>query len=64
MYILAMVENHKLIMTMKKKQQFLQHKEKHKNTKAYTYDSNSMGKKVGFAAVFTDIVRRSLHSHS
>ena len=43
----------------------LQHKEKHKDTKeAYTDGSKSTGRKVGFAAVFTDITRRSLHSHS
>ena len=48
-----------------RKQHFLQHKEKHKDTKeAYTDGSKSTGRKVGFAAVFTDITRRSLHSHS
>ena len=38
-----------------KKQHFLQHK----NTKeAYTYGSKSIGRKIGFAVVFTDITRR------
>ena len=38
------------------KKHFLQHKERHKNTKkVYKDGSNSTGRKVGFAAVFTDI---------
>ena len=55
MYTSAMIETLILIMTMKKKQPFLQHK----NTKeAYTDGSKNMGKKVGFATVFIDITRR------
>ena len=43
----------------KRKQYFLQHKEKHINMKeTYTDESKSTGRKVGFAAVFTDITRR------
>ena len=43
----------------KRKQYFLQHKEKHSNNKeAYTDGSKSTGRKVGFAVVFTDITRR------
>ena len=42
-----------------RKQHFLQHKEKHINMKeTYTDGSKSTGRKVGFAAVFTDITRR------
>ena len=42
-----------------KKQHFLQHKEKHSNSKeAYTDESKSTGKIVGYAAVFTDSTRR------
>ena len=42
-----------------RKQYFLQHKENHSNKKeAYTDGSKSTGRKVGFAAVFTDITRR------
>ena len=41
------------------REQFLQHEEKHENTKeAYTDRSQSIGKKLGFAAVFTNITRR------
>ena len=37
----------------------LQHKERHKNTiEAYTDGSKTIGRKVGFAAIFTDITRR------
>ena len=43
---------------MRKKQHFLQHKEWHKNTKeTYIDGSKSIGGKVGFAAVLTDITR-------
>ena len=43
----------------KKKQHFLQHKKKHSSTKeAYTDGSKSTGKKVGYAAIFTDTTRR------
>ena len=42
-----------------RKQHFQQHKEKHKDTKeAYTDGSKNTGRKVGFAAVFTDITKR------
>ena len=42
-----------------RKQHFLQHKEKHKSNKeAFTDGSKSIGRKVGFAAVFTDTTRR------
>ena len=42
-----------------KKRHFLQHKEKHSNSKeAYTDGSNSKVRKVGYAAVFADITRR------
>ena len=42
-----------------KKQHFLQHKEKHSSSKeAYTDGSKSTGRKVGYAAVFTDSTRR------
>ena len=38
-----------------RKQHFLQHKRKHSNSKkAYTDESKSTGRKVGFAAVFED----------
>ena len=41
------------------KQNFILHKEKHKDMKeAYMDGSKSTGRKVGFAAVFTDITRR------
>ena len=44
---------------MRKKQHFLQHKERHKNTKeTYTDGLNSIGKKVDFAAEITIITRR------
>ena len=57
MQISVVMENGTLIMTMKKKT-FLQHKKKHKNTKgAYTDRSKSMGKKVGFVAVFLNVNR-------
>ena len=56
-----MMENYLIILQWEKKQHFLQHKEKHKNTKeAYTNGSKSMGKKIGFATVFTDIIRRGV----
>ena len=42
-----------------RKQHFLQHKVKHSNNKeVYTYGSKSMGRKVGFAAVFVGIFRK------
>ena len=42
-----------------RKQHFLQHKKKHSSTKeAYTDGSKSTGKKVGYAAIFTDTTRR------
>ena len=42
-----------------RKQHFFQHKEKHKiNKEAFTDGSKSTGRKVGFAAVFTDTTRR------
>ena len=42
----------------KKKQHFLQHKEKHKNTKeAYTDKSKNIGNKVDFVAVFANTTR-------
>ena len=42
-----------------RKKYFQQHKERHKNAKeAYTDRSKSMGRKVGFAVVFTDITKR------
>ena len=45
-----------------RKQHFLQHKEKHKSNKeAFTDRSKSIGRKVGFAAVFTNTTRRSLY---
>ena len=48
-----------------KKQQFLQHKKKHSSSKeAYTDGSKITGRKVGYAAAFTDSTRSSLHSHS
>ena len=48
-----------------KKQHFLQQKGKHGSSKeAYMDGSKSTGRKVGYAAVFTDTTRRSLHSHS
>ena len=38
----------------------MQYKVKHRNTKeAYTDDSKIMGKKVGFAAVFMNVIRRA-----
>ena len=44
---------------IEKKQHFLQHKEKHSRSKeAYTDGSKSPGRKVGYAAVFTDSNRR------
>ena len=46
-----------------KKQHFLQNKGNHSND-AYKDWSKSTGRKVGFAAVFTDIARRSLHPHN
>ena len=49
----------------KRKQYFLQHKENHSNNKeVYTDGSKSTRRKVGFAAVFADIIRRSIHPHS
>ena len=43
----------------KRKQHFLQHKEKHSNgNKSYTDGSKSTGRKVGYAAVFADTARR------
>ena len=43
-----------------KRQHFLQHKEKHKNTReAYRQEK---GKRVCFAAVFTDITRKGVLS--
>ena len=48
-----------------RKQHFLQHKGKHSSSKeAYMYGSKSTGRKVGYAAVFTDSTRRSFYSHS
>ena len=42
-----------------RKQHFLQHKGNHSNNKEdYTDGSKSTGRKVDFAAVFTDITRR------
>ena len=42
-----------------RKQHFLQNKGKHSNNKkAYSERSKSTGRKVGFAAVFTDITKR------
>ena len=42
-----------------RRQHFLQHKGNHSNKKgAYTDRSKSTGRKVDFAAVFTDIIRR------
>ena len=42
-----------------KKQHFLQHKVKHSSSKkAYTDGSKSTGRKIGYAAVFTDSTRR------
>ena len=54
----------------KRKQYFLQHKEKHSNNKeAYTDGSKSTGRKVGFAVVFRQHqnrsnTRRSINPHS
>ena len=49
----------------KRKQHFLQHEGNHNNNKeAYTDESKSTGRKVGFAAVFMDITRSCFHSHS
>ena len=49
----------------KRKQHFLQHKGNHSNNKeAYTDKSKSTERKVGFAAVFVDITRRSIDSQS
>ena len=46
---------------MDKKQNFLHHKEKHRNTKgSYTDESKSIEKKVGFTAVFMVITRRRI----
>ena len=43
----------------KRKQHFLQHKEKHNNNKEVCTDiSKCTGRKVSFAAVFTDNTRR------
>ena len=43
-----------------RKQYFLQHKGKHSNSKkAYMVRSKSTGRKVGYAAVFADTIRRS-----
>ena len=37
----------------------LLYKRKHKNTKeTYTYEFKNIGKKVGFAAIFMDIIKR------
>ena len=42
-----------------RKQHFLQHKEEHCISKeAYTHGSKSRGRKLGYAAVFTDTTRR------
>ena len=42
-----------------RKQHFLQHKEKHKSNKeAFMDGSKSIGRKVGFAAVFMNTTRR------
>ena len=42
-----------------KRQHFLQHKEKHSSSKkAYTDGSKSTGRKVGCAAILTDITRK------
>ena len=47
-----------------RKQHFLQHKRKHGSSKeAYMDGSKSAGRKVGYAAVFTDTTKRSLYSH-
>ena len=55
MYTSAMIRDLPVNNNNEKKQHFLQHKERHKNTKeAYTDWSKSMGKKVAFAMVFTD----------
>ena len=44
---------------LERKQHFLQHKGKHSNNKqVYTDGSKRTGRKVGFAAVFTDITRK------
>ena len=49
----------------KRKKHFLQHKGNHSNfKKANTYRSKSTGKKVGFAAVFADFAKGSIHPHS
>ena len=43
----------------KRKQHFLQHKEKHGSSKlAYMNGLKSTGRKVGYAAVFADTTRR------
>ena len=48
-----------------RKHYFLQHKGKHCSSKeSYMDRSKSTGRKVDYATVFTDITRRSLHSHS
>ena len=45
-------------MTTRKKQHFLKHKEKHKNTKeAYTDKLKNIGNKVDFVAVFANTTR-------
>ena len=53
-------------MTTRKKQNFLQHKDKHRNNKeAYTDGLKNMRKKLGFAAVFADIIKRgALHDEA
>ena len=48
-----------------RKQRFLQHKGNHSNSKeAYTDGLKSTGREEGYAAVFTDTSRRSLHPHN
>ena len=54
------MENYLLIIIATKKQH-LQHKDKHKNTKkSYTDGLKSIGKEIGFAAIFVDINRREV----
>ena len=51
-----MIDNFLPIMTTKNT---LQHKKNHKNTKEdYTHKSKSIGEKIGFSAVFADIIKR------
>ena len=49
----------------REKMTLLTKKRNHNNNKeVYTAGSKSTGKKVGFASVFADITRRSIHPHS